>query len=95
MRVDFNNFHRLSFKILWLFRILTKFKTIEDFYHGLEEANDVASRKGFQEMFHAFGLWLKDMAVLDEKLHIPSLAPNMLPELMGIIFEPSMVICSS
>ena len=72
-------------------RIVTKFKTIDDHYKGLAENNDRGLHKVFHEMFHAFGLWLKDMAVLDDKLHLPSLPPNMLPDLLCQVFEPSKV----
>ena len=71
-------------------RIITKFKTIEDYYK--DGTNESSLQKGFQEMFHAFGLWLKDMAVLDEKLHLPSLPPNMLPDLLCQVLEPSLKI---
>ena len=62
---------------------------MEDDEHSAGGGDLILTRNYFQQTFHAFGLWLKDMAILDDKLHLPSLAPNMLPDLLIQIFQPS------
>ena len=61
----------------------------KDIYFCFFPAGDLILTRNFKQTFHAFGLWLKDMAILDDKLHLPSLAPNMLPDLLIQVFQPS------
>ena len=67
-----------------------KFQFDENIYiSAFFPAGDLNLTRNFKQTFHAFGLWLKDMAILDDKLHLPSLAPNMLPDLLIQVFQPS------
>lgn len=73
-------------------RIVARFNSIEEFYKKeIVEDRECRHAQAFADLFHAFGLWLSDMLILDEKLHLPSLSPNMCPELLGSILKPTKV----
>ena len=76
-------------------RILSKFKTISEFYK--QAVVDDASEKDkrnivLSETFQAFVFWLEDdMFILDEKLHVDSCSPKMLPHLLATVLDISKV----
>ena len=76
-------------------RVLAKFKTISEFYK--KAVIDDASEKDkhniiLAETFQAFVFWLEDdMLILDEKLHVDSCSPKMLPHLLSAILDSSKV----
>ncbi len=73
-------------------RILSKFKSIQEFYKAavIEEASqDHGSNVAMAETFQAFVFWLEDMFILDEKLHAPSMSAKMLPDLLASTLDAS------
>ena len=70
-------------------RVLAKFKTIRD-YHK-KSSVEIENYSGLAEAFQAFVLWLEDMFILDEKLHLASISPRMMPDLLGKVLNPSLV----
>ena len=70
-------------------KLVTKLKTIENTHKNSENGDSEHSNEMLYKMFKAYGLWLQDMCILDETLHIPSLAPNMMPELVTEVFGSS------
>ena len=69
-------------------RLLSKFKSIREYYKAAI-LNDEISPLG--DVFQAFILWLEDMFILNETLHIPSLSPKMMPDLLESILNNSKV----
>ena len=67
-------------------KLVTKLKTIENSY---KNEDDDQSKETYYKMFKAYGHWLEDMCILDETLHVPSLPPNMMPELVTEVFSPN------
>ena len=67
-------------------KLVTKLKCIEDIHKSKEEEDEVLQ---LSKMFKAFGLWLEDMRVLDETLHLASLPPMMMPDLLASVFSPT------
>lgn len=78
-------------------RILNKFKNISDFYKAavVDEASNNTKESihvAMSEIFQAYVLWLEDMFILDEKLHLPSVSPKMLPHLLASVLDSSKVV---
>ena len=76
-------------------RILSKFKTISEFYKQavVDDASEMDKRNiVLSETFQAFVFWLEDdMFILDEKLHVDSCSPKMLPHLLATVLDISKV----
>ena len=76
-------------------RVLGKFKTISEFYKKavIDDASERDKRNIIMaETFQAFVFWLEDdMLILDEKLHVDSCSPKMLPHLLASILDSSKV----
>ena len=72
-------------------RLVTKLKGIEDIHKSRcnQEEEDEEGVVLLSKMFKAFGLWLEDMRVLDETLHLSSLPPMMMPDLLASVFSPT------
>ena len=66
-------------------RLLTKLSSIRDFF------KKSSSDTGLADAFQAFGLWLEDMFILEDTLHLDSVGPRMMPDLLGHVLCPSMV----
>ena len=80
-------------------RVLGKFKTISEFYKKavVDDASEKDKRNIISaETFQAFVFWLEDdMFILDDKLHVDSCSPKMLPHLLAAVLDASKVIkCS-
>lgn len=70
-------------------RIANKFKTIENHYFTVIKENQNVASAQLMTTFHAFGLWLHEMLILNEDIHIPSLHQSLKPSLMAEIFTHS------
>lgn len=77
---------------MYLSRIQTKLKSIEE-YHSDRVTDDDSSHYSFlSRLFRAYGLWIKDLAILEPNLHPAAAPPSMYPSHLTEILSGSKVL---